>query len=684
MTQSKLTPFEQRGRQLIWRGDGETLIVEPWGADSVRVRAAIMSAPIDTDFALLEPAESDAVVTVDGNVATLRNGAITVVMTADAAFAPTLGYPLHRCALAFFNAQGELLFEEVGVGGSLQLQARQSRPLLGGDFSVTAAFVASPDERLVGMGQYQQSILNLKGSTFELAHRNSQVSVPFVLSSVGYGFLWHNPAIGRATFASNRTEWYAESTKQLDYWVTAGDSPGQITAAYAKATGHVPLMPEHGLGLWQSKLRYASQEELLTVAREYRRRGIPLDVIVADFFHWPTLGDYRFDGEFWPDPTAMVNELRDMGTELMVSVWPQVSVESENYAELRSRNLLVRAERGPDIHWRFEGASAFIDVTNPEARDFLWTICERNYGAHGVRMFWLDEAEPEYAVYDFDNYRYHLGTNVQVGNLYPQLFSRAFHDGQAVSGQNPANLVRAAWAGSQRYGALVWSGDIHSTFEALRRQVTAGVHMGVAGIPWFTTDIGGFHDGDVTDPAFHELLVRWFQFAAFCPVMRLHGDRRPGHPVTASDGSRRLASGGDNELWSFGEDVFDMLLPLVFMREKLRPYLRELMLQAHTTGQPVMRGLFHEFPDDPECWRIDDQFLLGADLLIAPVIAAGASQREVYLPEGSEWTDLASGQRFDGGQTVTASAPLAVIPVFARDAAGVRFRSLLPLGPVVH
>ncbi|WP_084800307.1 glycoside hydrolase family 31 protein, partial [Promicromonospora kroppenstedtii] len=603
--------------------------------------------------------------------ATLVNGGLRVELTTTTGFSEVVGYEVSHCDLAFYDADGRLLLRELDRGGSLQLRARDFRPRLGDDgHTLTASFESDPDEKLYGMGQYQQHVLDLKGSTFELAHRNSQASVPFVMSSAGYGFLWHDPAIGRATFARNRTEWHAESTRQLDYWVTAGRTPAQISRAYADATGHAPMMPERGLGFWQCKLRYWNQEQLLQVAREHRRRGLPLDVIVADFFHWPKMGDYRFEDEFWPDPTAMVDELRDLGVELMVSVWPQVSLESENDSHLRRNNLLVRADRGLDVQMAFQGPSTFLDVTNPETRRWLWETCRRNYGEHGIRTFWLDEAEPEYGVYDYDAFRYHLGPALRVGNVYPQAFARAFYEGQVADGESEVvNLVRCVWAGSQRYGALAWSGDISSTFEDLARQVTAGIHMGVAGIPWFTTDVGGFHRGDVTDPAFHELLVRWFQFGAFSPVMRLHGDRLPGHEVAAADGSPRLGSGGPNELWSFGEEVYGVLERYVHLRETLRDYVRDAMHAAHADGQPVMRGLFHDFPDDPRAWDVDDQFLLGPDVLVAPVLAAGVRERDVYLPAGSRWTDAATGEVHDGGTTVRAAAPLDVVPVFLRDGA---------------
>ncbi len=666
-------PVRSQDGRLVWRGGGETLVVEPWGRDSVRVRARVMGDVEDTDWALLPPSHDarDVAVEVRPDGATLVNGAIRVELTCSTWFHEPVGYEVSRCDVAFYDADGRLLLRELGRGGSLDLRARHFRPRLGGDdHTLTASFESDPDEKLYGMGQYQQHVLDLKGCTLELAHRNSQASVPFVLSSAGYGFLWHNPAVGRATFGRNRTEWFAESTRQLDYWVTAGDTPARISRAYADATGHAPMMPERGLGFWQCKLRYARQSELLEVAREHRRRGLPLDVIVADFFHWPRMGDYRFEDEFWPDPAAMVAELKELGVELMVSVWPQVSLESENYPHLRRSNLLVRAERGLDVQMSFQGPSAFLDVTNPEARAWLWETCRRNYAEHGIRTFWLDEAEPEYGVYDFDAYRYHLGSTLQVGNLYPQLFARAFFEGQQADGETEVvNLARCAWAGSQRYGALVWSGDISSTFEDMARQVTAGIHMGVAGIPWFTTDIGGFHRGDVRDPAFHELLVRWFQLGAFSPVMRLHGDRLPYEDVVAADGTPRLRSGGPNELWSFGEDVYQVLARYVHLRERLRPYLRDVMREAHTDGQPVMRGLFHEFPRDARAWDVDDQFLLGPDVLVAPVLEQGARERDVYLPAGARWTDAATGRVHDGGTSVRAAAPLDVVPVFLRDGA---------------
>ncbi len=654
--------FCQENGKLIWHNNGETLQLEAWGANSLRVRAVAMGEILDTDFALL-PAEGPAAqveIAEDQSQATVTNGKIRAVLTQN---------PWTReCHIQYYNQKDEIILEEASDGNALCIEARQFRPHVGGDYFLSAKFAPAEGERLYGMGQYQQEYLDIAGCTFELAHRNSQASVPFLLSSRGYGFFWHNPAIGRASFNRNLMEWTSDSTKQLDYWITAGDTPAEIICAYTGATGRPPMMPEYGMGFWQCKLRYWNQEQLLEVAREYKRRGLPIDVIVCDFFHWPHLGDFCFEPEFFPDPKAMVDELKSMGIELMVSVWPQIGHDSVNYKEMRDNGYLMRTEGGLDITMQVGGDSTFYDVTNPRARQYVWEKCKENYYQYGIRIFWLDEAEPELTCYDFEHYRYYMGSSQQVGNIYPQRYAKGFYDGMTAEGQDKVlNLVRCAWAGSQRYGALVWSGDIYSTWTDFRRQIRAGLQMGICGIPWWTTDIGGFTGGVPADPAFRELLVRWFQWGTFCPVMRLHGDRRPSEPVKHADGSPAFGSGSDNEVWVFGDDNYEILKKYMFLREEMRPYIRTLMEEAHEKGSPVIRTMFYGFPEDKECWNREDQYLFGADLLVAPVLEPGATTREVYLPAGAQWTNLHDGKCYEGGQAVTVDAPIDVIPVFARD-----------------
>lgn len=679
-----LSQFVIEDNAISWKGCGEDLRVEVWGDDSVRVRASRNHRLTDNGWGLLpldripSKGRAETKVNEDGSQAVLTNGGITVTLTLQEWYNAGAGGMESHCSLSFSDAGGRVLLEELPTGGSLALKAREYHPVGGGAMSATASFVSPKDERLYGMGEYQQDYMNLKGCTFELAHRNSQASIPFVVSSAGYGFLWNNPAIGSVSFARNRTQWQAQSTPQIDYWVTAGKSPAAIMHRYADATGHAPVMPEWGLGFWQCKLRYWNQQQVLDVAHEFRRRGIPLDVIVIDFFHWPHMGDYRFEDEFWPDPKAMCDELHSMGIKVMVSVWPQVSLKSENYPAMHANNLLVNAEHGIDLGMMFVEPNQFYDATNPEARRFVWEQCKKHYTDLGVDAFWLDEAEPEYGTYDFADYRYYEGPNEVIGNIYPVAYNKGFYEGQVAEGREGdiVNLTRCAWVGSQRYASLVWSGDVGSTFDDFRHQITCAIHMGMAGIPWFTTDMGGFHDGDVDSPAFKELLMRWCAFSCFSPVMRNHGDRArkqadgsTRESIQAKDGSWRLPSGAPNEPWTYGEQVEGVFRKYIAVREAMRPYLRQLFQEAHESGDPLVRGLFYEFPQDRDATDISDEYMFGPDLLVAPVTAAGLETRSVYLPGDADvnWTDLHTGRVHPGGSRVEADCPVDVIPLFARN-----------------
>lgn len=286
---------------LVFRFDDHILWVQAWSQNAFRVRATKLPSMPTEDWALLStPAEQNPDINIKaGEEASIKNGKIKATITA-------------RGKVIIYDSKGTKLLEEYARHrkdardpncSALEIEARELRPILGGDYHLTMRFESlDPKEKIFGMGQYQQPHLNLKGADLELAQRNSQASVPFAVSSRGYGFLWNNPAIGRAVFGTNVMSFEAYATRALDYWVVAGDSPAEIVEAYARVTGHVPMMPEYGLGFWQCKLRYWNQEQLLDVAREYRRREVPLDVIVVDFFHWKHQGEWKFDPEFWPDP----------------------------------------------------------------------------------------------------------------------------------------------------------------------------------------------------------------------------------------------------------------------------------------------------------------------------------------------------------------------------------------------
>ncbi len=655
----------------------EFVCVAPWGKDGLRVRATRNPAFSGEDWALLEDvsAQNDSLCEINGDTAFLRNGSITCHINDE-------GW------LRFENARGENLLSEYWrnrhnihrYAMPLNVDGRELSPVPGqSGWRLTARFESNDAEHIYGMGQYQDGRLNKKGSVLELCHRNTQASVPFYYSSLGYGFLWNNPAIGRAALGMNVMEWEAANAKELDYWICAGDTPADILAKYAAATGYAPMMPEYGLGYWQCRLRYRTQEELLSVARRHKAMGLPMDVIVADFFHWTMQGDFRFDQRDWPDVPGMIEELTGLGIQLMVSVWPTVDSRSTNYREMAEKGFLVQVDRGLLIHMNWMGECVFFDATHPGAREFLWQKVKENYYRHGVRIFWLDEAEPEYGKYDFDLQRYHLGPAAMVSNIYPALYSKAFYDGMTAQGQTDiVNLVRCAWAGSQRYGALVWSGDVDSSFRSMKEQLTAGLSMAMAGIPWWNSDLGGFSGGTITDEKFQELLARWFAWGAFTPVMRMHGDRLPYEPPTEEyrKGVRQFGSGAPNEIWSFGEKMQALFTRYIRLRESLRPYTRRLMKEAHVSGAPVMRPLFYDFPQDEAAWKQDTAYMYGPDMLVAPILEAGVLSREVYLPKDAVWVEQATGREYAGGQAVTAHAPLDIIPVFTKKESNITIKEL--------
>ena len=651
--------FEKQGNALIFRQDGETVRVEPWQKDSLRVRGTLLSEIEEGSIALLDPETVEAEIElVDERKATIKNGKIQAVLELQ-----PWGQKLR---ITFLNQKGEVLLSEIANGGALCMRAHDYRALKGGAYQLKVSFDSNPDEKIYGMGQYQQERMNLKGCNLELAHRNSQASIPFYVSSLGYGFLWHNAAVGEVHFGTNTTEWLARTTKQLDYWVTAGDTPAEIEEHFADAIGKVPMMPEYGLGFWQCKLRYYNQEQVLNVAREYKKRGIPLDVFVIDYYHWPRCGDYRFDEEYFPDPKAMIDELHEMGIETMVSIWPQIDWRSENYEEMKQQGLLVKSNAGVDVQMLFHGNNVFLDATNPRTRKYVWEKVKKNYADLGIHTFWLDEAEPEFTGYEFEHYRYFLGADMEVGNLYPKYYARMAYEGMEAQGQeNIVNLLRCAWAGSQKYGALVWSGDIDSSFRALRNQLAAGLNMGISGIPWWTTDIGGFHGGNIHDDAFKECFVRWFAFGAFCPVMRLLGFREPFKEPLGTTGGGKHISGAENEVWSYGEEVYEICRKYMELREKMRPYVKTLMQDAHEKGTPIMRPLFYDFPEDKKAWEIEDQYMFGSKVLVCPVLYEGVRERKVYLPEG-KWKNINDNRLYEGGAEYVCDAPYESIPVFVK------------------
>lgn len=665
--------FERHGDGVVARWQGETVIVEPVGRDSARLRATMnarfQDAPVS---ALLDNVgASGAAVDIGTDHGIVENG----LMRAELRLVPRgMGPALE---VRFLNRQTGAVLVEEEIPHILWPGARAWKAQSGGLWSLRQRFKARDGERIYGMGQHQHGRLDQKGCVIDLLQMNTEVVIPFMVSSLGYGLIWNSPGTGHVEFAENRTLWSMDGVPEIDYVVIAGETPSAILSEYGALTGKPPMMPEWAMGFWQCKLRYETQDEVLRVASEYKRRGLPISCIVIDFFHWTKMGEWRFRSDEFPDPSAMVAELRQMGIKTMVSVWPTVNANAETFGPMKDAGFIVGSARGAfdgSIFYDREpdgmNALHFYDATHPDARAFHWDRIRAGYVDHGIDCFWLDANEPEMYPIHPENLTYHAGPGTAVTNAYPFLHQSGYAGRMTAEGLDDGLLLsRSAWLGSQRFPCVVWSGDVKSTFADFARQVRAGLNMAMSGISWWTTDIGGFKGGDLGDPEFRELVIRWFQYGCFCPVMRLHGfrqdrerDPRFGHAFSFG--------GAGNEVWSFGDEAYAILKDYLDVRERLRPFIHAAMAEASQSGLPPMRPLFADFPDDPAAWDVDDAYLFGDGLLVAPVVAHGARDRQVYLPAGETWTDVWAGETHRGGATITVDAPLGRIPVFARNGTG--------------
>ena len=662
--------FLQDGNALVFKKGGEIVRIESWGKNALRLRATKNNDFTGNLWALcpkdeLPADQTDAKIEITENRAIIKNGSTSMSVSSEG-------------IITYYKNDEFLMREYFSNYGGTENNAvscfkrvnREYKPYLNGDYKLTLRFEPIEGEKIYGMGVYQNPYIELKGTTLELAQRNAQTSIPFEVSNKGYGLLWNNPAVGHVTFGKNMTEWSADASREFDLWITTDESPKAIIENYTAVVGRAPEIDEDLLGLWQCKLRYRTQDEVLTVARKYQELGIKIDVLVIDFFHWTLQGEWKFDKEYWPDVKAMVDELHSYGIKIMVSVWPSVDRKSENFYPMADRGLLMRTEKGAMQTYDYQGDCVVYDATNPEARKYVWDICKKNYYDYGIDMFWLDNAEPDLTAYDFDNYRYYLGPGAEVSCIYPRCYAQGFFEGEKEvhPDKKILNLLRCGWVGSQKYGTLLWSGDVYSTFEALQNSVRGGLDIGLAGIPWWTTDIGGFMNSDVNTDYFKELLVRWYEWAVFTPILRLHGERGPLdiEPLDHKDwGSGYLHTGHANEIWSYGEEVQKIMTDNLKIRWDLKDYIKSLYDEASANGSPLMRTMFYEFPEDEKCWDLDDQYMFGSEYLVAPVMYEGMRERQVYLPAG-QWEDIRDGKVYEGGQTITAAAPIESIPVFKK------------------
>jgi alpha-D-xyloside xylohydrolase len=518
-------------------------------------------------------------------------------------------------------------------------------------------------EAFYGLGQHQAGVWNYRGESVDLSQENTNIAVPMLLSSDGYGIFWNNTSRTRfnnrfvhALYISS------EIADTIDYYFIYGPEFDKIIAGYRALTGSAPMFGRWAYGFWQCKNRYKSQEEILAVAKKYRDLHLPVDNIVQDWFWWNRKGEHVFNKNY-PDPKAMVDQLHNEHFHFMISVWPFFEPGSKEYDEMDRRGFFIDRTKvaKPPYH---AGAMAVYDATNPEARKYYWELMDKALFKIGVDAWWLDTTEPETEGQEENillGHKLFAGSGDRYANIFPLETTRAVYEGQrsASDGKRVFILSRSAFAGSQRYGVTAWSGDVLSDWLSFKRQIPAGLNFSLSGIPYWTTDIGGFiSGGDLSDPKFRELFVRWFQFGTFSPIFRVHGTR---------------SNPDENELWSYGPES-KILFQYDDLRYRLLPYIYSLAWKVTSESYTPMRPLVMDFRDDVNAQNVGDQFMYGPAFLVNPVTEQGATQRRIYLPKG-KWYDFWTGAKVEGGKFADVPAPLERMPLY------VRAGSIIPMAP---
>ncbi|MGH9493473.1 MAG: glycoside hydrolase family 31 protein [Candidatus Sulfotelmatobacter sp.] len=517
-------------------------------------------------------------------------------------------------------------------------------------------------EGLYGLGQHQAGVWNYRGESVDISQDNSAIAVPVMLSSKGYGIFWNNTS--RSRF-NNRFANYlyisSEVADVIDYYFLYGPEFDKIIASYRELTGQAPMFGKWAYGFWQCKNRYKSQAEILAVAKKYRDLHIPVDDIVQDWFWWNRKGEFVFNKNY-PDPKAMIDQLHDEHFHLMISIWPFFEPGSANYDYMQSKGWFVDKFKYAKPPYHADGMAVY-DATNPEARKYYWDLVDKGLFSIGADAWWMDTTEPETEGLEENillNHKLAAGSGNRYVNIYPLLDTQGVYRGQREASDKKRVFIlsRSAFAGSQRNAVTAWSGDINSDWFSFRRQIPAGLNFAVSGIPYWTTDIGGFVFGKTDDPAFRELFIRWFQYGTFNPILRVHGTRQPD----------------ENELWSYGPDAQKILVKFDRLRYRMLPYIYSLAWKTTSESYTPMRPLVMDFRSDPRADDIGDQFMYGPAFLVNPVTEPASTSRQLYLPN-AKWYDFWSGAEVAGGRMISADTSIERMPVY------VRAGSIVPLGP---
>ena len=690
--------------QIVLDRDGGTIVLEPYAPNIVRVTLSLLKEPATAapGYGFVASPSSQGwsrQQNAEGDVYRSSRLVVTVAMNR-----PRKPMATELDIAKFFNGSAPATHITVAAPGGKKLAEmtdwsmstpnhkdgnagvlNDKRPSDAAFYQVGATFVSPDDEHYYGLGQNQEGYLDHRGHRIECwqnytATAAPSVCVPFLVTNKGYGIVWDNPSKTVVEPGFNeQTRWTSEVGDRVSFFVIAGETTDEIYAGYRLLTGATPMLPKAAYGFIQCKQRYSSQDEALAVAKGYRDRHLPLDVLVVDWFYWTKMGQIDMDPVKWPDPAAMNRQLHDMGLQTMISVWPRFVPESRYYDLLLKNGWLIHGADGTPINGLpYDRAGSDIDTTNPEAARWYWETIRDNILSKGFDSLWADETEPDLP----PNGSYlHIGPGTRYYNVYPLFHTAALYDGfRRDMKQRALILSRDAYLGAQRNGAMFWSSDIYPTWDTLKRQIPTGLDFAASGMAYWSNDIGGWQylpaehhpaHAPLLDPSdardnvggyddYPELYTRWFEYGAFLPIFRTHGSRLY------------------NEVWTYGRAAEPILEKYLKLRYQLMPYVYSLGYKTYESGAPYMRALFMDFPGDRNAAGVGDEYMFGPAFLVAPVTEQGATSRSVYLPAGADWYNYWTNRRFRGGQTIQVEAPIDTLPLF------VRAGSILPLGEPVQ
>jgi alpha-glucosidase len=646
----RLQKVSQRGADLVFSFESSELVITPL------LRNVIRHTWVPTHWRLYtEPVRAAHAVArrywPAGPPPTVREAPDKVCVEMGDFLIEATREPFH---LRYCSADGRPVLEEFEQGG-----------LSWSYWDYSLRYALSPQDHFYGMGQADQLSgpveLDHRGHTREVWNQHSPPAVtifPALLSLRGYALLVDNPcrAVWDLGYTDQQSFSYQARGGGLQYYVVLGPGMPRLLQTMLELTGFPPLPPRWVLGLLQSRYGYRSRQELESIAHLFRSRQLPCDALILDVFWFREMGDLAFDPQKWPDAREMIARLKQQGFRTVVIEEPYLTRQSRNYPEALSRGYLARRYDGSPYTFDFwPGECGLFDFSNPAAREW-WTEKHRPLLELGIGGWWTDLNEP---AKHFQDMAQHAGPAAAVHNLTGLWMQQSVYDAhqQYAPDQRVFILSRAAFAGSQRYGAALWSGDVDKTFASLRKQVAVGLSVGLTGIPLWGSDIGGFgFGGECTG----ELYARWFEFSAFCPLCRPHGDQKELR-----------------EPWQFGAQIEAICRKYLQMRYRLLPYIYNAVHDACSTGIPIMRPLVLAYPADPQVLNLTDEYLFGPEILVAPILDEGALERNVYLPQGN-WIDYWSDEIYAGPRFIIAKAELNILPLFVRQGA------IIPMGPDIQ